>query len=1028
MPPTEFSGAAGRTPAPGGGRGSRGPAAASSVKVDTTDVAKLKQLLGDSAKNAELLAKNLTKFDSGPLSKLNAEVKSLRDALGRANVGRGTASSRSTPAGGSGGSYLPTGQHSTNGGHGTGNGGSSYLTGHWSHALPVGVGRAAGVAAVEAASGLSTLMAGHLQDAVGRSYLLNRWQMTVGGSTGYGAQVGLGTRLSRMFGSNTLGYTDTTQAAGTLLATGAISGGMGQSRVQSAAFGAALNPTQGALGGAQMTARVFTSQNYYRARLAGINQMAGGRQNLQSFMDQVINRYESAAGHKLSPAEIQSGNQQGMPLYLTLVGMGFQDDGDRQNLLTYWLARNRTGKTGTAALSAAGANTGLFRQAQQTANARGQALSQVDVGGMKGMQAGLRGKQLEYEAGGSLAQLAPAVTTAVGALSAFSGELKLINKLMEAMIGGSILRRVLGGGGGGGGILGGGGGGGGLLGGLARATGVGGEATGAAEGLLGRIGLGGLASRVGAGGLLRLGLGPLAAAGGMAIGGQIAGGLWSKAWNHFHHHSTAQIGADALKGAGIGAAVGSVVPVIGTGIGAGVGAGLGAAWGARKGIEHGVSSAFNWAFGDSNRKTPPLSDSGVTWPQLEKLGQAGPPNVVTSTTSGTHANNSYHYKGQAVDFAAPGGGVDSPGLLAINRYWASRYGKQLKELIYAGPGGICIKDGKVVNGMAFYGAATMAEHHNHVHVAATPASLGGSGGGVPVGATSSNNAGTSTVGAAPASSSGGFGGSAGSLIGSLFGSSSGGSLLAALTTMGGGPGGYATAAMPGGSASNGATTAGAAATGAGMAVPSAPSSASGNIGLARKMAAKMGWTGKEWDALYAVWNQESGFRSNAGSPGAAYGIPQALPGSKMASAGSDWMTNPATQIKWGLGYIRGRYKDPLGALAHKHATDSNLGSHALMAQPGGWYETGKWQIIKDEIAQLHRGEMVVPASTAEKLRQAVSGSGSTTSSTSSRPRRAVPVQLVFMVQRGTEAEMRQAARRFAKYIEDDHDIELVSSS
>ena len=47
----------------------------------------------------------------------------------------------------------------------------------------------------------------------------------------------------------------------------------------------------------------------------------------------------------------------------------------------------------------------------------------------------------------------------------------------------------------------------------------------------------------------------------------------------------------------------------------------------------------------------------------------------------------------------------------------------------------------------------------------------------------------------------------------------------------------------------------------------------------------------------------------------AYGIPQALPGSKMASAGADWQTNPATQIKWGLGYIKAIYGDPCKAWA-----------------------------------------------------------------------------------------------------------------
>ncbi|MCY7287980.1 MAG: G5 domain-containing protein, partial [Cryobacterium sp.] len=66
-----------------------------------------------------------------------------------------------------------------------------------------------------------------------------------------------------------------------------------------------------------------------------------------------------------------------------------------------------------------------------------------------------------------------------------------------------------------------------------------------------------------------------------------------------------------------------------------------------------------------------------------------------------------------------------------------------------------------------------------------------------------------------------------------------------------------------------------------------------------------------------LWNKESGWRVNAeNSSSGAYGIPQALPGSKMATAGDDWQTNPATQIQWGLGYISGRYGTPCGAWAH----------------------------------------------------------------------------------------------------------------
>jgi len=65
--------------------------------------------------------------------------------------------------------------------------------------------------------------------------------------------------------------------------------------------------------------------------------------------------------------------------------------------------------------------------------------------------------------------------------------------------------------------------------------------------------------------------------------------------------------------------------------------------------------------------------------------------------------------------------------------------------------------------------------------------------------------------------------------------------------------------------------------------------------------------------LKEMWNRESGWRYDAENASGAYGIPQALPGSKMATAGADWQTNPATQIKWGLGYIKAIYGDPCKA-------------------------------------------------------------------------------------------------------------------
>ena len=70
----------------------------------------------------------------------------------------------------------------------------------------------------------------------------------------------------------------------------------------------------------------------------------------------------------------------------------------------------------------------------------------------------------------------------------------------------------------------------------------------------------------------------------------------------------------------------------------------------------------------------------------------------------------------------------------------------------------------------------------------------------------------------------------------------------------------------------------------------------------------------EFPCLEKLWTKESGWNHKAsnGSSG-AYGIPQSLPGSKMGSVADDWKTNPATQIIWGLGYIKGKYKTPCGA-------------------------------------------------------------------------------------------------------------------
>ncbi|WP_426321551.1 phospholipase [Microbacterium sp. E-13] len=92
---------------------------------------------------------------------------------------------------------------------------------------------------------------------------------------------------------------------------------------------------------------------------------------------------------------------------------------------------------------------------------------------------------------------------------------------------------------------------------------------------------------------------------------------------------------------------------------------------------------------------------------------------------------------------------------------------------------------------------------------------------------------------------------------------------------------------------------------------------------ARQMAASQyGWGDGQFSCLESLWNKESGWNYQAFNSGSgATGIPQSLPGSKMASAGADWQTNAATQIAWGLGYIAGSYGTPCAAWGHSQATD-----------------------------------------------------------------------------------------------------------
>lgn len=108
----------------------------------------------------------------------------------------------------------------------------------------------------------------------------------------------------------------------------------------------------------------------------------------------------------------------------------------------------------------------------------------------------------------------------------------------------------------------------------------------------------------------------------------------------------------------------------------------------------------------------------------------------------------------------------------------------------------------------------------------------------------------------------------------------------------------------------------------------APAAGTPDPGSAKAIAAELvsarGWGTEQYDCLVALWQKESGWNVFAyNESSGAYGIPQSLPGSKMATVGADWETNPATQITWGLNYIQDRYGNPCGAYAS--------------SQSRGWY-------------------------------------------------------------------------------------------
>lgn len=137
---------------------------------------------------------------------------------------------------------------------------------------------------------------------------------------------------------------------------------------------------------------------------------------------------------------------------------------------------------------------------------------------------------------------------------------------------------------------------------------------------------------------------------------------------------------------------------------------------------------------------------------------------------------------------------------------------------------------------------------------------------------------------------------------------------------------------------------------------SGPTSTASNQAIVKQVAASYGWNkGAEWTALNDIVMSESGYRNTAQNPkSTAYGMFQFLDNT-WAGYGAQKTSDPTAQAIAGLSYIAKRYGDPIAAWDfHKKR---------------GWYDKGSWELKSDEDARVHKGEMIIPAEPAEKLRE-----------------------------------------------------------
>jgi hypothetical protein len=131
-----------------------------------------------------------------------------------------------------------------------------------------------------------------------------------------------------------------------------------------------------------------------------------------------------------------------------------------------------------------------------------------------------------------------------------------------------------------------------------------------------------------------------------------------------------------------------------------------------------------------------------------------------------------------------------------------------------------------------------------------------------------------------------------------------------------------------------------------------------NQALGRQLMIQAGFGADQWPALRSLWQGESNWNHKARNPSSgAYGIPQSLPASKMAAAGADWETNPATQIRWGLSYIRERYGTPSAALSAWQSRNPHWYARGTSGASPGYSVVGE---RGPELVKFRGGEKVIP--------------------------------------------------------------------